>query len=186
MSDGAVPAGRYRLRGFEPAITMDLDGSWQSPAQQDGYTSLVQVSRPAPSTAYFAGTLVQVTLVNSVVAQESSFLKPATAEEAVESIRRGLGSWVIDASDSRIGGRAGRQLTVERRGSGPPMSLDVVGVIGAPSGSIVLTPGDRLRIAFFTTAQGVVAIIVNGRIDDWAAQLAAAEPVLEGIRFDVP
>ena len=186
ITGGVVPAGRYALRGFDPRITVDLDGSWESLAQRNGYTSLVQVSRPTGSNPYLAGTLVLITLVDSVTAGTDSSIKPTTANEAVDSIKQSLGSWVIETHDSQIGGLDGKQLTVERPGSGPPMSRDVVGVIGAPAGAIVLTPGRRLWIAFFTTQQGVVAIVVGGSIEGWDATLAAAEPVLEEIRFSVP
>jgi hypothetical protein len=185
ITGGAVPAGRYALRGFDPRITVDLDGSWESLAQRNGYTSLVQVSRPTGSNPYLAGTLVQITLVDSVTAERDSSIKPTTANEAVDSIKQSLESWVIETSDSRIGGLDGKQLTVEWPGELVPIH-GVVGLVGGPGGAIVLSPGKRDWIAFFETEQGVVAIIVNGTIESWDAQLAAAEPVLEEIRFSVP
>ena len=186
ISAGAVPAGRYRLQGFDPGITVELDGSWQSLAQQSGYASITQVTRPASSKPYAAGTLIQITRAVTVVSGPDEEIKPTTASEAVDALRGGLGAMVIESSDSRMGGLEGRQVTVERPGEGPPMSRDVVGVLEIPAGSIVLFPGTRLWIAYFDQADGVVAIVVHSSIKNWDAELAAAEPLLEQVRFELP
>ena len=122
----------------------------------------------------------------SVVAGPDKVVEPTTAIQAVDALRAGLGAMVVESSDSRMGGLDGKQVTVERPGEGPPMSRDVVGVLEIPGGSIVLFPGTRLWVAFFDQADGVVAIIVHSSIKDWDVELAAAEPVLEQVRFELP
>jgi hypothetical protein len=179
-----LPAGAYRLVGFDPRITIVLDGSWQALDQSSGYASVTQLQRPPGSNPYRAGTLVQITQVSGVPTAAGGWSPPGTPEEAVAAIERSLGAMVIEASESRIGGLQGRQLTVERPGVGPPMSRDVVEVLAIANGSIVLFPGTRLWLAFFQQAHGVVAIVVNSSIQNWEAELAAAEPVLEQIRFE--
>ena len=187
ITGGALPAGRYAMRGFDPRITVDLDGSWESLAQRNGYTSLVQVSRPTGSNPNLARTLIQIALVDAIVGDVSVF-EPTTANAAVAVIQRNGTIDVVDTSKSKIGGLTGAQVTGERPSDGtePFLSYNVSVVLEVPPGSIGLTPGQRLWIAFFETEQGLVAIVVNGQIEGWDATLEAAEPVLEEIRFSVP
>lgn len=187
FADGAVPAGRYRLPGFEPAITVELDGSWQSLMPQDGYASLEQVSRPAGGNPYRGGTLIAIALVEGVVGDGETSVEPTTARAAVATIQTNPGVSVVETSDSRIGGLAGSQVTVERPGPpSPVLSYNVAVVLDVAPGAIGVVPSERLWIALFETRQGLVAVIVRGSLEDWDAYLAAAEPVLEEIRFEVP
>jgi hypothetical protein len=176
ISNGVLDAGRYRLRGFEPPITVGLDGTWSSLAQIDHYAAL-------ENTPGMPGLLVQIGLVGSIGERDLA-AAPMTAEDAASAVQRIPGAAVVETSASQIGGRDGFQVTLERPDDG---SLGtIVLLLGVPAGGIGLTPGARIWIAFFDTPQGVVAIMVRGTIDDWERDLALAEPVLEQIRFEVP
>lgn len=184
MSNDVVPAGRYRLPGFSPAVTVGLDGSWQAVGQQLGYAGLTQIARPAGSTPYRAGTLVQITRVDAAGSDSALVMQPTTVVQVVEALRASLGDMFISSDPSKIGGLEGSQVTVARPGDGPPMSMNVVEVLDVPPGSIVMEPGNRLWMGLFQRGSSVVAVIVNSSTRNWDAELAAAQPVLAGIRFE--
>ena len=84
---------------------------------------------------------------------------------------------VIEASESRIGGLVGSQITVENAGETHATVLEV------PPGLLGIDPGRRLWIAFFDTDAGLLAIMVGGSTERWDEALSAAEPVLESVRI---
>lgn len=186
LSAGVVPAGRYRLPGFSPGVTVELDGSWQAVAIQPGYAGLTQIARPPGSTPYRAGTLVQITEVDSAGSDAALVKQPTTAAQVVEALRASLGDMFVGSTGSKIGGIEGTQVTVARPGDGPPMSLNVVEVLDVPPGSIVMEPGNRLLIDLLQGSSGVIAVIVNSSTANWDAELAAAQPVLDSIEIEAP
>ena len=147
---------------------------------------MTQVQRPLGSNPYHAGALIQITMVDGLPADGDGSIKLATVAEAVDALKARLGTMFLESTDSKLGGLAGTQATLERPGDGPPMSMDVVEVIDVPPGTIVLSQGTKLWIAFFEQRDGLVAVIVNSTTKSWDADLAAAEPVLESIRFELP
>ena len=186
ISVSAAPAGEYALPGFDPPITVELDGSWQSVIAQAGSVSLTQISRPLVSNPYAAGTIVSILQVNEVASGADAMTKASTPRDAADALRIALGDMFIQASDATIGGRAAAQVVVERPGDGPAMSRDVVEIFSSNAGSIVLSPGDRHRITVVQSGGGIVAFVINSSIKTWDAELAAAEPLLASIHFEAP
>ena len=54
-------------------------------------------------------------------------------------------------------------------------------VMHVPPGSLGISPGRRLWIAFFDTPEGLVAVMIGGSVARWDKALLAAEPVLESV-----
>lgn len=166
----ALPAGRYRSSGFEPEITIALDGTWQAFNLLDGFFDLGHLPDGDDMT------LVQFARVDGVFARSGSMaLKSTSAAQAVAMLASNSSLHVIETSASRIGGLVGTQATIE---AATPSDWPVLLVSGSP---VVVEEGKRLRIAFFDTPKGLLAIMVSGRIDRWDAALSTAAPILESV-----
>jgi hypothetical protein len=100
---------------------------------------------------------------------------PETHADAVAILATNPALTVVETSESRIGGLAGSQVTVENSGEGR------ASVMSVPPGPLGIDPGRRLWIAFFDADAGLLAIMVGGSIATWERALAAAEPVLESV-----
>ena len=166
-----LPAGTYTRAAFTPAITFDLDGSWQAVQLFDGFFDVQQdIGSPDVMAVQFARPSgVYGTGVTSEV--------PNSPEHAVELLGANSGLTVLESSESRIGGLTGSQVTVENAGNGHARVMQV------PVGALGIDPGRRLWIAFFDAPDGLLAIMVGGSDARWEETLAAAEPVLESIRI---
>ena len=165
-----LPAGRYTRSGFVPAITIELDGSWQAVQLANGFFDVQQDPGSSDVIAVQFGR-------PSGIFGESGLSDPATADAAVEVLRTNAGLQVVESSDSRIGGLDGAQVTVENAGQSH------VSVMQVPPGALGIDPGRRLWIALFDTPDGLLAIMVGGSTARWDEALAAAEPVLESVRI---
>jgi hypothetical protein len=166
-----LPAGRYTRARFTPAISIELDGSWEAVQLADGFFD-VQLNPGAADVI-----AVQFTRPRGVFGANAATEAVATAEEAVAALRSNPELVVVESSDSRIGGLEGLQITVEN--AGPSHA----GVMQVPPGALGIDPGRRLWIAFFDTPDGLLAIMVGGSTAKWDEALAAAEPVLESVRI---
>ena len=165
----ALPAGRYTRAGFEPPITLELDGSWQAvqlfggffDVQQDvGTADVIAVQFARPSAIFGEGGTDPAT----------------TAGAAIASVQDNSALEIVETSDSRIGGLEGSQVTVENSGDAHATVMQV------PPGPLGIDPGRRLWIAFFDTPDGLLVIMVGGSTEHWDEALAAAEPVLESVQ----
>ena len=169
-TDEALPAGRYTRAGFEPAITFELDGSWQAVQLFGGFFDVQQdVGTPDVIAVQFARP--------SAIFGEAGTDPATTAEAAIASVQANSALAVIESSDSRIGGLDGSQVTVENSGDAHATVMQV------PPGPLGIDPGRRLWIAFFDTPDGLLAIMVGGSVAQWEEALAAAEPVLESVQI---
>ena len=123
----ALPAGRYTRAGFVPAITFELDGSWQAVQLANGFFDVqqdpgsqdviaVQFARPI---GIFGG---------------SGLSDPAGADAAMDALRTNTGLEVVESSDSRIGGLDGAQVTVENAGESHASVMQV------PPGALGIDP----------------------------------------------
>jgi len=166
-----LEAGEYTRTGFEPAITIELDGSWQAVQLADGFFD-VQQDPGSPDVI-----AVQFARPAAVFGQHGMSELPTTALDAVETLRSNPGLEVLESSSSRIGGLDGSQVTVENAGAAHAQIMRV------PPGALGIDPGRRLWIAFFDTDDGLLAIMVGGSVARWAEALGAAEPVLESVRI---
>jgi len=166
-----LEAGEYTRTGFEPAITIELDGSWQAVQLADGFFD-VQQDPGSPDVI-----AVQFARPTAIFGQTGTSDLPATALEAVETLRANPGLEVLESSSSRIGGLDGSQVTVENAGTTHAQVMRV------PPGALGIDPGRRLWIAFFDTDDGLLAIMVGGSVTRWTEALAAAEPLLESVRI---
>lgn len=164
-----MPAGLYTYAGFRPAITVELDGSWQAPRLAPSYFDLEHVPADLDVSVAFVRP-------SSIFAGGDSIVDPTTPEAAVATLQSNLGLSVIETSTSLMDGLEGSQVTVEN-GAGTTNW----GVLQSRDWSVHLDQGRRLWIAFFDTPDGLLAIVVNGPIDRWDEALAAAEPVLESV-----
>ena len=165
-----LPAGRYTRPGFEPAITFELDGSWQAVQLANGF---FDVQQDPGSQDVIAVQFARPTGMFG----ESGLSDPAGADAAVEALRTNTGLEFVESSDSRIGGLEGAQVTVENAGEAHASVMQV------PPGALGIDPGRRLWIALFDTDDGLLAIMVGGSTAKWDEALAAAEPVLESVRI---
>lgn len=166
-----LPPGRYTRTGFEPPITLELNGGWQAVQDASGFFDVQQrVGSPDVIAVQFANVL-------GVWGDGGT----ATVADGHEDAARILGEnpdlLVVESSESRIGGMTGSQVTVDTRGEQPASVLQV-----AP-GALQIDPARRLWIAFFDTDAGLLAIMVGGSVAEWQAALDAAEPVLESVEI---
>ena len=162
--------GPYTRTGFEPPIIIELDGSWQAVQLFGGF---FDVQRDPGSPDVIA---VQFARPTGVFGADGAST-PATAEDAVAQVSANPNLTVVETSASQIGGLDGSQVTLENAGGAHAQVLTV------PPGPLGIDPGRRLWIAFFDTADGLLAIMVGGSTAGWEEALAAAEPVLESIRI---
>ncbi|MGH8924299.1 MAG: hypothetical protein ACRDWA_06650 [Acidimicrobiia bacterium] len=160
--------GRYTRTDFLPTITFDLDDDWEAVQLEDGFFD-VQMDSGSPDVI-----AIQFARPSRVVGNEEE-VEPTSAAAAVAILGRNADLEVVESSGSRIGGLEGSQVTVENAGSRP------VSVMRVPPGLLGIDPGRRLWIAFFDTADGLLAIMIGGASAEWEAALAAAEPVLESV-----
>ena len=165
-----LPAGRYTRSGFVPAVTIELDGSWQAVQLANGF---FDVQQDPGSLDVIAVQFARPTGIFG----DSGLTDPTGADAAVETLRASTALEVVESSDSRIGGLEGAQVTVENAGQSHASVMQV------PPGAMGIDPGRRLWIAFFDTDDGLLAIMVGGSTARWAEALAAAEPVLESVRI---
>ena len=160
----------YTRSEFEPAITLELDGSWQAVQLFGGFFD-VQQDPGSPDVI-----AVQFARPTGVFGADGASM-PESAEDAVALVSENPNLTVVESSASRIGGLEGSQVTVENAGGAHAQILTV------PPGPLGIDPGRRLWIAFFDTDNGLLAIMVGGSTARWDEALAAAEPVLESVRI---
>jgi hypothetical protein len=154
-----------------PPVTFELNGDWQAVQDGNGFFDVQQrIGRPDVIAVQFAN-------VTGVWGSEGTARVPSDHDDAERILRGNPSLDVIEASDSRIGGLTGSQVTVENAGELHASVLDV------PPGTLGIDPGRRLWIAFFDTDDGLLAIMIGGSVAEWQAALDAAEPVLESIRI---
>ncbi len=151
--------GTYTRSGFEPRITIELNGDWQAVQLLDGFFDVQQ-------------------LVGSPDVIAVQFARPtdvADAEAAVAAVNANDALTVVESSESLMDGMEGLQVTVENAGTAHAT------VFVVPPGPLGIDPGRRLWMAFFDTDDGLLAIMVGGSVARWEDALLAAEPVLESV-----
>ena len=170
-STGELAPGRYTRQGFEPRITFELDGPWQSVNATPGFFDVQQdVGSPDVISVQFG-------LPDRVAAGPLDGVAITTAEAAGATLASTSRLVTVESSSSRIGGLTGFQITVEN----PADKADLTPVVRVTPGVLQIAPGRRLWCAFFDTPKGVLAILVGGSVAKWDEALAAAEPVLESV-----
>ncbi len=166
-----LEAGRYTRASFQPAITIELDGSWQAVQLADGFFD-VQQDTGSPDVI-----AVQFARPSGIFGSGAGSEAADDAAAAVELLEVNPDLVVVESSGSRIGGVDGSQVTVENAGEAHARVMQV------PPGALGIDPGRRLWIAFFDTPDGLLAIMGGGSVATWDEALAAAEPVLESVRI---
>ena len=170
-SRAELEPGPYTRRGFVPRITFDLDGPWRSVNALNGF---FDVQQDVGSPDVIAVQFVRPDEVYSALNQPTAV---SSAQAAASLLGHNARLTVVETSSSRIGGLTGFQLTVEN----PDDTTGDAPVLHVPPGTLSISPGRRLWIAFFDTPDGLLAIMVGGSVAKWDAALAAAEPVLESV-----
>ncbi|MEO5704835.1 MAG: hypothetical protein ABIZ52_08850 [Candidatus Limnocylindrales bacterium] len=173
VDDLALQAGTYTRTGFEPAITLGLDGAWWAVVVEDSVLWL-RHGPDAPDVV-----TVQILRPDWAYAPGAIAVQDLDAQLVVDTIQANDLLVEIESSTSRIGGLEGLEITVENP------TKDDAWILHAPIGDLKVPAGHRSWMAFFDTPDGVVAILVGGPISGWDAALALAEPLLESIRFSV-
>lgn len=164
-------AGRYTRAEFEPAITIELDGSWQAVQLANGFFDVQQqVGSPDVIAVQFARPI-------GIFGADGTSEQATNADKAVETLQANADLVIVESSGSRIGGLDGSQVTVENAGEVH------ASVMAVPPGALGIDPGRRLWIAFFDTPEGLLAIMVGGSVATWQEALSTAEPVLESVRI---
>jgi len=171
-TDEALEPGRYSFRDFgEPVVTFEVEGVWRAVQLFDGFFDIQQdVDTPDVIAVQFARP-------DGIHGADGSEV-PDDAAAAVALLEAHPDLEVIETSTSRIGGLEGTQVTVEN------IIDDVAPFMNLPPGEIGINVGRRLRIAFFDTDDGLLAIMVGGSVEKWEEALAAAAPVLESIEIN--
>ena len=166
----SLPPGRYTRSAFEPPITIVLDEGWHAVQLFDGFFDVQQdVGSPDVIAVQFAN----VEGVHGAGGSEA-IDDPAAA---VAALRANSALTVVESSESRIGGLAGEQVTVEN------VATEHASVIDVLPGPFGIDPGRRLWLAFFDTDDGLLAIMVGGSVERWDEALETAEPVLESVEI---
>jgi hypothetical protein len=163
--------GRYTRRGFVPRITFAVTGGWRAVQVLGGFFDVQQkVGSPDVIAVQFARP-------DGIYRAPGDLVAPDGAHKAVDALRANPALTVVEASESRMDGLTGLQVTVEN-----PSTADAdVTVMHVPPGPLGISPGRRLWIAFFDTPEGLVAVMVGGSVQKWEQALLAAEPVLESV-----
>lgn len=166
-----LPPGRYTRTGFDPPITIELDGTWEAVQLRNGFWDVQQrVGTPDVIAVQFANVL-------GVYGEPGIAVEAATHGDVLRILEGNPDLSVIESSESRIGGLTGTQVTVENAGSSHASIIEV------RPGALGIDPERRLWMAVFDTDAGLIAIMVGGSVAEWQAALDAAEPVLESIRI---
>ena len=165
-----LPPGTYTRAAFRPAVTLELNAGWTSVNRFDDF---FDVEQDVGSPDVIA---VQVARPRGMIGG-SGFQSVGIPREVREVLSQNPGLTLGASSDSRIGGLEGQVFEVENR------SGQHVGVMQLGPGTLGIDPGRKLRIACLTTPDGLVAVMVGGSLAKWEEALAAAEPILESIRF---
>jgi hypothetical protein len=166
-----LKAGRYTRRGFVPRITFAVNDSWRAVQVLGGFFDVQQkVGSPDVIAVQFARP-------DGIYRAPGDLVAPDAAHKAVEALRANPALTVVEASESRMDGLTGLQITVEN-----PSTADTdVAVMHVPPGPLGISPGRRLWIAFFDLPEGLFAVMVGGSVQKWEQALLAAEPVLESV-----
>ena len=154
-----------------PRITFELDGPWHSVNALSGFFD-VQQDVGSPDVI-----AVQFSRPDQVYVATDQPATMTTAQAAAAALQHNIRLTIVESSSSEIGGLTGYQVTVEN----PAGMIGDVQVVHVPPGALGISPGRRLRVAFFDTPDGLLAIMVGGSVARWHAALAAAEPVLESV-----
>ena len=169
-SPAPLPPGTYARAAFKPAVTLQLDEGWTSVNRFDDFFD-VQQDVGSPDVI-----AVQLARPSGVVGR--SGVQPVrTPREAGDVLSANPGLTLGASSESRIGGLEGQVFEVENRTGGH------VGILALGPGTLGIDPGRKLWIAFLAAPDGLVAVMVGGSVKKWNEALAAAEPILESIRF---
>ena len=171
-SPAPLPPGTYTRTAFRPAVTLEIPEGWSSVNRFDDF---FDVEQDVGSPDVIA---VQIARPRGIVGR-SGVQSVGTPHEACEVLSENPGLRMGASSHSRLGGLDGQVCVVEN-GSGQH-----VGVMALGPGTLGIDPGRKLWIACFTTPQGLVAVMVGGSVGKWNEALAAAEPILQSIRFPV-
>lgn len=170
LTTAAVPPGRYARGSFDPPITLTLGEGWRAVQLYSGFFDVQQqVGSPHVVAVQFAN-------VRGIHGVDGP-IRTTDPAEAVATLDTHPNLTVVESSESRIGGLAGAQVTVENAGDTHAEVIDV------PPGPLGIDPGRRLWIAFFETDGELLAIMVGGSTERWDEALAIAEPVLESIEI---
>jgi hypothetical protein len=169
-SPAPVSPGTYTRSTFRPAITLELREGW---TPVNGFDDFFDVQKDVGSPDVIA---VQIARPGGFVGR-SGVQPVGTPREAHAVLSENPGLTIGTAKDSGIGGLAGQVFEVEN-GSG-----EHVGVMALGPGTLGIDPGRKLRIACFRTPHGLVAVMVGGSVAKWNEAMAAAEPILQSIRF---
>ncbi len=169
LTVGPLPAGRYTQAGFEPAITLEVDGSWEAVQLHPGF---FDVQRDPGSPDVIAVQFARPSLIAGAAAGGDAV---SSAAGAVAALGANPDLSVLETSESLMDGLVGAQVTVENAGDAHAVVMTV------PPGDLGIDPGRRLWIAFFDTPDGLVALMVGGSAARWDEALTAAEPVLESV-----
>jgi len=172
-SPAPLPPGTYTRTAFRPAVTLELPEGWTSVNRFDDF---FDVEQGVGSPDVIA---VQIARPRGIVGQ-AGVQSVGVAHEACAVLAENPGLTLGASSHSRLGGLDGQVCVVEN-GSGQH-----VGVMELGPGTLGIDPGRKLWIACFTTPQGLVAVMVGGSVAKWNEALAAAEPILQSIRFPEP
>lgn len=163
-----LPAGTYTKAAFAPPITFAVEDGWTVGTPSN---SSFDVRRGSATD----GVAVQFARIQDLVGAPGATIPAETASDAVAAFKANPNIKVIDESASRLGGLEGLNVVVENGGDGRTP------IFGSPLDTHVLDPGHRLWIALFDTADGVLAVMVDGSAAGWDKALATAEPVLESV-----
>ena len=170
-SPAPLPAGTYTVAAFAPPVSLDVDGKWSSVNRTRDFFD-VQQDVGSPDVI-----AVQVVRPAGIVGADGTLVSPTDPAAAIETLRSNPGLTEIEASESRIGGLTGRQVTVENA------TGRMVEVLSVGAGTVSIDTGRRLWTAWFATPNGLVGIMVGGSVATWDQALGLAEPVLESFRF---
>ena len=166
--DPLVP-GRYTRSSFRPALTFDVGAGWSLGSSFEGSITIAQGGGSDVMWVQFAKP-------DSLSGADGSLVTLRAASDAEEILRGNTALTVLEASESRVGGLTGFQVTIENT-SGAVVQVSMA----KPSVVQLISDGQRLWMAFFDTPDGVLAIIVAGSIAGWDAALSTAEPVLDSV-----
>jgi len=169
-SPAPLPPGTYTRAAFRPAVTLELNRGWTSVNQFDDF---FDVEQNVGSPDVIA---VQIARPRGLVGG-SGVQSVGTPREARQVLSENPGLTIGASSHSRIGGLDGQVFEVENQ------TGQHVGVMVLGPGTLGIDPGRKLRIACFMTSEGLVAVMVGGSVTKWDEALAAAQPILESIRF---
>jgi hypothetical protein len=165
---GEVPAGTYGWVSFEPNLTLVIPAGWQVGHRHRDYFDLF----PAAATSG-GGPGVGFGRHAGVYGKDGP-IPMATAAGVVATLKANPGMRVTDGGATQLLGLSGVAIQLRVDEAATPL-------FDGEGGAFKLDPGWVVQARFLDVEGGVLFVGIFGHDGDEAADMATAQPLLDGV-----